>query len=187
MGDTVYPEECEEWYDARSDMADHVTFRVDGCSQSDVLVKTEINETPESHDGAGDVVGADPEVDAVQVTSTSGNGSAIYVAIACIVLFLGAMGGIACYWYCHRMGMKPKSVIISSTEIPAALKGKKYRDHTQLNVSDDGGYDMRPLHTNDARDGSEESEEEESPSNLQTHDILEEDDEDGAFMTGTTR
>jgi len=81
--------------------------------------------------------------------------------------------------------MKPKSVMISSTEIPAALKGKKYRDHTQLNMTEDGGYDMSPLHANGTRDSSEETEE--SPSNHQTHDILEEDDEDGAFMTGTTR
>ena len=170
--------------------ADHVVLRVDDCSESDVMVKTSVD----SHDGAGDVVeGEEEEVSAVGLGSGSNDDSAIYIAILCIVLFVGAMIGVASYWYCHRMGMKPKSVMISSTELPAKLKGKKYRDHTQLSGMDEdledggmtGGYDMSPLQIDET--DRDDGEDEDESMDRQQHDILEDADEDGAFMKGTTR
>merc|ERR1719195_487976 len=137
----------------------------------------------------------DGEVATVGLTNNGENSSAIYIAIACIVIFVAAMCGICGYWYCHKMGgKKAKSVMISSTEIPTKLKSKKYRDHTQLSGMDDdledglamqrtpGGYDMSPLQPKhdedmDDVDGDEEDEDEDeemdSTEDRQQHDILE--------------
>merc|ERR1719242_1471531 len=176
----------------------------------DTTEEEEEEDTRDSHDGSGDVVdingdGAGEGSDVASVEVVGGNDkSAIYIAIACIGLFVTAMCAICGYWYFLKPGMKAKSVMISSTEIPTKLKGKKYRDHTQLCGMDDdledgvlnispqtsGGYDMSPLQhdeTDHDLDEGDDDEDEDEDVEHEQHDILEDPEEDGAFMTGATR